>query len=343
MFGIGRAVCAVVSVLVVAACGGGGGGDGGSSSAAFRDPPPALSQDTAPSGARLDLRSRNYFPMATGDVWNYDVTQGSTTTPNGLTRNVAFGPDADGNIVLNEVGLGQSGSTSYRKTAQGIVVVDPLAGVAPPSVRQFVGDLLEIAEPFYAAGSVLESIRQGSWDTDLDGDGHPEGFRLECRRELIGFDTLSLPRGTAEAVHLRTVIVFTLYPSSPNRRDVSSTATEDTWWAPNIGLVRAERRIDGDGGTAPITLTITGGTVGAQPLFAAPPDGTLTKLSLVHNDVVFDPTRQVYYASVPGSAVGVGNSIATIDPTSGAVAYSAVVGSEPFALGLSADGTSTWA
>ncbi len=65
----------------------------------------------------------------------------------------------------------------------------------------------------------------------------------------------------------------------------------------------------------------------------------MTELSLVHNDVVFDAGRQRYYASVPGSVTAVGNSIASIDPATGAVTYSAAIGSEPSALGLAADGS----
>lgn len=326
----GLALCASL-----VACGGGGG----SSPPAFREPPPTLSQDTVPTGARLDLRSSNYFPMGAGDFWTYDVSQNGAVTPNGLQRNVSAGPDATGLVTLTESSAGLSGSAQYRKNDQGVWLVDPFGFLAPDGVRSLVGDLLEIAEPFYPAGAVLETIRQGTWDADLDGDGHPEGFRLEFRRQLVGFETITVPRGTAQTVHWRTVTVLTLYPSLPTASDVSTTGTEDSWWAPGIGLVRSERRIDGDGAQPPVTLTITGGSVAAQPLFPPPVDGTVTALPLVHNDLVFDAGRQRYYASVPGSVAGVGNSIASIDPATGAVGYSAAIGSEPSALGLAADGS----
>jgi hypothetical protein len=301
-----------------------------------------VSQDIAPTGARLDLRSSNYFPMSAGDNWTYDVSQNGAVTPNGLVRSIIAGPDVTGLVTLSENGLGQSAVAQYRRTDQGVWVIDPFGAAAPDSVRQFVGDLIEFAEPFYAAGATFESIRQGSWGADLDGDGHPEGFRLEYRRQLVGFETLSVPRGSAQTVHLRTVTALTLYPSNINLRNVSTTATEDTWWAPGIGMVRAERRIDGDGAIPAMTLTITGGAVAGQPLFPPALDGTVTALSLLHNDLVFDAARQRYYASIPGNVAGVGNSIASIDPATGTVSYSPAVGSEPFALGLAPDGSALY-
>jgi DNA-binding beta-propeller fold protein YncE len=66
------------------------------------------------------------------------------------------------------------------------------------------------------------------------------------------------------------------------------------------------------------------------------------KIALVHNALVYDALRNRYYASIPGSVVGSGNSIAAIDPATGAVSYSAAVGSEPFALGLAADGSALY-
>src|SRR5262249_17252705 len=52
-----------------------------------------------------------------------------------------------------------------------------------------------------------------------------------------------------------------------------------------------------------------------------------------------DSGRNVYYASVPGSVIGAGNSIATIDPATGQVTPSAPIGSEPGALALASDGS----
>jgi len=71
-------------------------------------------------------------------------------------------------------------------------------------------------------------------------------------------------------------------------------------------------------------------------------DGQSLVVGLVHNSLVYDVARNVYYASVPGSVIGAGNTIATIDPATGAVAHSATIGSEPNALAIAADGSALY-
>ena len=67
-------------------------------------------------------------------------------------------------------------------------------------------------------------------------------------------------------------------------------------------------------------------------------DGT----AITNRDLLYDAARARYYASVPGSVLAQGNRIAVIDAASGAVNYSAVVGSEPGAMTLAADGASLY-
>src|SRR5882762_5705131 len=96
-----------------------------------------------------------------------------------------------------------------------------------------------------------------------------------------------------------------------------------------------------------LVLSACGGG-GLQPSPAPPPappppppspvlDGAVIDVPVAHNALVYDSVRNVYYASVPGSVIGNGNRIATIEPVTGQVSYSAPVGSEPNALALAAD------
>ena len=81
----------------------------------------------------------------------------------------------------------------------------------------------------------------------------------------------------------------------------------------------------------------------AAPRCSPPqPDGTLVKLNLTHNALVFDASRNRYYASIPGSVGITGNSIATIDAATGAVSYSTAVGSEPFPMAVAPDGSALY-
>jgi hypothetical protein len=69
------------------------------------------------------------------------------------------------------------------------------------------------------------------------------------------------------------------------------------------------------------------------------PDGQALDIGIVHNSLVYDSFRNVYFASVPGSVIGAGNSMAIIDPATGQVTHSAPIGSEPNQLALAADGS----
>jgi len=157
--------------------------------------------------------------------------------------------------------------------------------------------------------------------------------------QLSGFITLD---GVA---HFHNVFKLTLRPTAAGNTDYAVTATEDTWFAPGLGLVKAQRSmVDSDGFTlVPAhTLLFRQGTVaGVNWDVTQPPpptlDGSFIDVPLAHNALVYDSVRNLYYASVPGSVIANGNRIAAIDPTTGQVSYSAPVGSEPNALALAAD------
>ena len=61
------------------------------------------------------------------------------------------------------------------------------------------------------------------------------------------------------------------------------------------------------------------------------------QVPLATKDLVFNPSTQTIYASVPSSAGVGGNSVTTINPTNGVVGSSVFVGSEPGKLALSDD------
>lgn len=65
-----------------------------------------------------------------------------------------------------------------------------------------------------------------------------------------------------------------------------------------------------------------------------------TYLPLPTNDIAYNKADGLIYASVPGSAGGdLGNTIAAIDPNSGAIVKTIPVGSEPARISISSDGT----
>ena len=73
------------------------------------------------------------------------------------------------------------------------------------------------------------------------------------------------------------------------------------------------------------------------------PQPFTTFVSLMANNLVYDSTEQLLYASVPSIAgPALGNSVAPIDPTTGMVGNPIFVGSEPNRLALSGDGAVLW-
>lgn len=336
-----RAMAAGVCLSVLAACGGGGGGDA-PATPATRQPLARLSEDTVPQGLRLDYRSRNYFPLATSDSWTYQYVQNGVVSPQPYTRVVGYGPGTGSELSVNDTFNGVGDSFYWRKTADGMVLVAPFAGTVPAAASPTIGDVLEYAEPFFPAGGARVMLRQGDWGADVDGDGIRESFRFEFRQTFVGFESLTIAGKTlTEVARFRTVVTFTLQPSDSRQPVVTATGTEETWWAAGIGMVRADRSYSDSSGAPvdpPYTLLLTGGSVGGTQLFGPEPDGVVHKITLVHNALVFDRSRNRYLASVPGGVVGNGNRIAYIDATTRAVTYSPVVGSEPGALALSATG-----
>ncbi|HYW72638.1 MAG TPA: Calx-beta domain-containing protein [Pyrinomonadaceae bacterium] len=64
---------------------------------------------------------------------------------------------------------------------------------------------------------------------------------------------------------------------------------------------------------------------------------------LTANEVLYSPTTKMLYATVPSSVGAGGNSIKTIDPTTGAITGSVFMGSEPNRLAIASDGTTLYA
>ena len=66
-------------------------------------------------------------------------------------------------------------------------------------------------------------------------------------------------------------------------------------------------------------------------------------LPLLTNDLIYDPTRGLLWASVTSSAgATLGNSIISIDPYTGVLGQALWVGSEPAKLSISTDGSTLW-
>lgn len=69
---------------------------------------------------------------------------------------------------------------------------------------------------------------------------------------------------------------------------------------------------------------------------------TVTSVAVSTAALVADPTRHLLYATVPATAVAMGNSVATIDPTTATITKTILVGSDPNALAITDDGSTLY-
>ena len=322
----------LVVALLVAACGGGGGGGGTDALL------PTLSQDIEPSGARVDVSTLNLFPLQVGDQWTYDRLTGSTVTSTS-TRTVSSGPLGTSQVSVDEVDEGTSSSSLYAKESSGLRAFDPLGAQGQfPGILEMLPSLLEYPTPFYPVGGERKLIRQGSIKADINSDGKADYFRFEFTQTFRGFETLDVLGAPTSVAHFTAVAAFTI-AATGGQPATTAVATEEAFWASGIGLVRSERRASLNDGTvviAPYTLRLRSAVVAGQS-YPTVAQSSNRSISLTHAGIVFDASRSVYYASVPGSVVGTGNRIATIDPGTGTVTWSDPIGSDPSALALSAD------
>jgi hypothetical protein len=285
---------------------------------------------------------KNYFPSGQGDNWTYNVIHNDVIASGDTTRAIAVVDST--HFRLTETSASSSPtSTLYTRSAGGHVLgaADILGSSAPVKAQNIVGSLVEYPEPFFPVGGELKRVRQGDWGADLDGDGVNESFRLEYSQTLLGFETLPTMLGfPMETAHFRTALSFTVVPSSLAKTAITVIATEETWWSAGWGLMQASREVRSpDGGKTTDLLRITGGTVNGMNLIEGLGlDGTLIKIALPHTSLIYDATRSRYLATVPGSVVTNGNSVAMIDAATGAVTYTRPMGSEPSALALSSAG-----
>jgi len=321
---------ALVLLQLLTACGGGSSGDDD-------ELLPTLSQDVEPSGERVDVSDRNYFPIHEGDTWLYARTVEGDTA--GTTqRRIETAPNEAGEYLLSESDDLQTFSTYQRITTAGVETLDPVGAQGFwPGVYAALPTFLDFPTPFYAAGSTRSVLRQGDLQADVDGDGKDDRFRIEVKQVFVGFEQLAVLGRATEVAHFKTTFTLTLASVSTGESS-KATFTEESYLAPNIGLVRIERSVTVPDGAEAIPderLDLVSASIGQKRYFKG---GSGFEIEQYHRDVVFDPSRGLYFASVAAGDVEHANRIATIDPSTGGVTYSDPVGADPGPLAVSSDG-----
>lgn len=330
-----------ILVLALAACGGGGGGGGADEGP--RQPQATLVRDDNPTAARLAVGPADFFPTAVSARWVFDRLDDGGQRLGATTLELTpFGTQL--RAVETEDGVA-SETTNFRLDAAGWILLDLSNTQLPAGAVAIIGELTQYPAPFHAIGSTRVQFRSGNYGADVDGDGVNESFEFEFRQTMVGYESVAGPNGPIEALHIRDELLMTVIPSKRGNANLRASAVSDSWLARDVGPVRERVRSIGSEGRdvfAPYTLALKSVLIGGANPLDLNAIREVQTLDIVNRDLVFDAPRGRYYASVPGSVVGQGNRIALIDATSGAVSYSAVVGSEPGVMALAADGASLY-
>ena len=336
----------MVVALTFVALQGCGGGDSGS---ARQSPPATLVQDTNPAGPRV-VGPTNLFPLAPGDSTSYVKLDTHGFFIGTVTRVVTSGILGTGSVVVTETDTADpfhAVSSNYTKSAAGLTLRLENDPDLPTSVANLIGSIIEYPEPMYPIGGLRTALRQGSWGSDLTGDGVPEGFRFTFTQIFRGLETLTFAGKSLSVAHFSNTATVTLISSDPADPPISVFTTEESYYTSAFGLVKSVREVKDSLGFVVVqrhTLEIAGATVGGQDwnAFLSPLDGTVTALALTHNALVFDSSRGLYYASVPNSASSNANAIATINAVSGTTSFTAPLALDPGAMAISTDSSTLY-
>ncbi len=353
---------ALCLALLLGGCGGGGGGGSAAAVAAPPTPPPAsapasapsagpttyalatIVADTYPTTGRIDVSMRDLMPLHAGDraVYLKSVASAASAPLTTVTREIAPAPDAAGNLVLTETDGAATAVERYRATADGLVLVDPLgAQAALAGAYDALPSMVLYPLPFYQPGTIVIHVRQGPLNVDVDGDGQADYFYASVSQTFVGFETMTLFGVNTQVAHFRNQVQFETQSVATGARKTVARIDSHVWLADGIGPVRITRSATLDGVVqAPFALDLQSATIGGvqYPIVGNPTPGGI---ALPHEFLVYDASRRVFYASVSSTSPQA-NRIATIDATTGAVSYSAAVGSLPRALAISSDYASLW-
>jgi hypothetical protein len=216
---------------LLAACGGGGGG------ASTAPTPPEVSLQTL-----LPLDAGNRWVYAREPVGNADIVVEAVgpDTANGSSGVVVRTLHYDG---LDQQAVASVETTLMVASATAIRQV-PLAGTDPLSTAIGAIDLLR--GPI-SVGDRFEQFDEVITTLDLDGDGVPDPTRITASVEILAREAVSVPAGQFDdALKVRTVLVQSATASSTGRA-LRIEGTDDTWFAPGVGIVRnrIDIRVDG--------------------------------------------------------------------------------------------------
>lgn len=219
----------------LSACGGGGGGGAGGGT-------------STPSGGTsqpADALDASLYPLNAGDTraWrSADDPQGlrlriervdaSVTLPSGAAFHVRS--TSDRGLTVDEEYLQVRSTGVHSMPGPGS---DPITG-ALGGVQVFRAGL--------ALGQTATLVDQ-TLSVDVDGDGRADSLALHVDSTFVGRESVTTPLGTfAGTAHVRTV-GRTVIRTAAGADGITTVFTEDRWYAPGVGPIRARSSTERNG------------------------------------------------------------------------------------------------
>jgi hypothetical protein len=208
---------------ILSACGGGGGGPGHCSR--------TIPSDQGPGD------TDQYFPLAVGDRWLYEVATitGTTTTEVRVTGERAV----DGMLasIVTLAPLDGSSAPEEQLLRNGPNGVSVHASEAEPFPTQGVLPFVELRWPLTPGDAYVPVSCTGlSLGEDLDGDNRPERFDLRVDVTVGSDEAVTVPAGAFTAREVTTHTTLTIHATSG--QSATLAVNEQDWYASGVGSVR---------------------------------------------------------------------------------------------------------
>jgi len=270
-------------LLVLAGCGGGGGSSGASG-------------PTIPSAGPGD--TGNYFPLALGDRWGFNVALSDAGQPPvshfeaaQITGTKSLWGYSTFALTYAGEGSGDPYQEYYYKNGAGVFHFGDNS--ADPVVAA-IGPYQLVAFPLQVNASLVQVNKTIDLGDDLDGDGLNETMTIRSEVKVIGFESVVVEAGTfSNCVRLRTDVTETL-TLSDSGFEISATGAAAEWYAPGIGLVKRHSELSSLGLSSVSDYALASYGVGGLKSETIPP--TVNSVTPDANTVLLTASIQAVFS-----------------------------------------------
>jgi hypothetical protein len=217
----GSRLIALALAGLMSACGGGGG-------SSTEAPPQAV----APIATAAD----NHFPLDS-EARRVYVTSAAAESVIVRTAGMQLVEGVSGTVLLRQdLTNGTVHRSVYVSTASG---VRQYSAAAADAIERAFDGTNAIRFPARAGDSFVQLDTTIDSGRDFDGDGRADRVTLRAEVTVIAIETVSVPAGTfSNVLHQRQTVRQTVLPAS-GAAPFNIEANADTWYAPNIGVIKS--------------------------------------------------------------------------------------------------------